>query len=359
MRHIEINLPYGLPSKQAAGLVRELHAPALAVLLSHARSSLAQPASEPASEAFARALPHELWLGRQFGITNAPDRANTSLPLAAALMQSLGLSAGEGFWFILNPAHIHFAQDKLALADQRLCALSEAESRVLFDAARPSFEQEGKLLEYGNAATWFVRADDWNGLQTASPDAACGHNLEFWLPEGPGEKAWRRLHNEIQMLWHAHPVNRDRESSGLLPANALWLWGGAKGKMAGWPDAFSGKYTDSFKLSGWMQAFARYVPRNVADCTADELMAMRPQHGLLVLDGLIGPALASDWETWLAVYRELEQNWFAPLLRALHEKSTDRLTLTIGNDEKMLAFTTSRLSLRKFWVKPSLTKLLP
>lgn len=358
MRHIEINLPFGLPPADAAAeLVRGLHAPSIATLISRTRLSIPPQIAKP----FARALPHEIWLCRQFGI-EAPDQTNTSPPIAAELMQSLGIGAEEGFWFILNPAHIRLAQDRLALNDPRRLALNEAESRALFESARPCFDEAGKRIMYGNAATWFVRADDWEDLRAATPDAACGHSLEFWLPEGPGDRSWRRLHNEVQMLWHAHSVNQERERAGLAPVNALWLWGGARdkqSKMTGWQKQFSGGYAETFRLSGWMNALVRFVPRNLAECTADEMMALRPQHGLLMLDGLTVPALDGDWASWLEAYRELEENWFFPLLSALQNRKTDRLTLHVGNNKKMLSFTTTRLSLRKFWVEPTLMNLLP
>jgi hypothetical protein len=35
--------------------------------------------------------------------------------------------------------------------------------------------------------------------------------------------------NEIQMVWHEHPVNLAREERGEVPINSLWLYGGALG----------------------------------------------------------------------------------------------------------------------------------
>jgi hypothetical protein len=38
-------------------------------------------------------------------------------------------------------------------------------------------------------------------------------------------KLWRKLQNEIQMLWHIDPVNETREQSGLPSINSLWING--------------------------------------------------------------------------------------------------------------------------------------
>ena len=38
---------------------------------------------------------------------------------------------------------------------------------------------------------------------------------------------WYRLHNEMQMFLHLHPLNRERERSGQPLINGLWCWGNA------------------------------------------------------------------------------------------------------------------------------------
>jgi len=40
----------------------------------------------------------------------------------------------------------------------------------------------------------------------------------------PQPRNWHALMNEIQMLWHDHPVNRAREADGLPVVNAAWPW---------------------------------------------------------------------------------------------------------------------------------------
>jgi hypothetical protein len=38
-------------------------------------------------------------------------------------------------------------------------------------------------------------------------------------------KRWRKLQNEIQMLWHIDPVNKEREQRGMPSINSLWISG--------------------------------------------------------------------------------------------------------------------------------------
>ena len=38
-------------------------------------------------------------------------------------------------------------------------------------------------------------------------------------------KRWRKLQNEIQMLWHISSVNEEREQGGMPSINSLWISG--------------------------------------------------------------------------------------------------------------------------------------
>ncbi|MBS1187972.1 MAG: hypothetical protein H6R04_1990 [Burkholderiaceae bacterium] len=351
MRHIEIIVPFGLPpASMASALVHQMHAPALATLISRAKMPPRMPEFEPV----ARVLPHGAWLAYQFGLTAALESCN-SPPVATAAMQMLGMTPGTGVWFILNPAHIHLGLDHATLSDLRQLSLSNAESRALFDAAKPYFDQADKTLLFGDASTWFVRANDWNALLTSTPDAACGRNLLPWMPEGERELEWRQLHNAVQMAWHAHPVNTAREQRGAEPVNALWLWGAASRALASLPAIVP--YTATYCLSGWMSAFGPFSPDNRQTCSAIELTRNPPEHGLLLLDSLLPPALGNDWPQWIASVNALEKDWFAPLLEALQEQTLDRLTLHLSNDISLTTFVNDRQTLHKFWIRKSLARL--
>lgn len=348
MSHLDILLPFGLPpAEMAADLIRQLNTPALATLLARAK-----PLECQAFDGFSRALPHETWAARQFGL-EAPLRAGDSPPIAQAAMQTLGLTPESGVWFMLQPVHLHVARDHLVLSDLRQLDLSEQDSRALFDVAKPLFDEAGNTLVYGDAQTWFARADDWQDMQTSTPDAACGHNIDIWMPKGMHARDWRRLQNEVQMHWHTHPVNEKREARGLKPVNSIWLWGGTPPSM----NASPGVIKEAVNLPGWMKAFNRFASRQVEVDSAAELIAATPQHGLLVLDALIGPALAGDWAEWLARLQALDIDWFAPLLDALKSGRIDQLSLVFSDNTGLSPFAASRQSLRKFWVKPSLARL--
>ena len=353
MSHIEIIIPFGLPPAQmAAKLTHELETSALTALISRTRTTSRLPEFSPHS----RALPHEAWLAYQFGLDEKIDSEN-SPPFATAAMQLRGLAQGPGNWFILHPAHIDVGHDQMMMADRRTLALPDAESIALFNAAKPCFEEAEKTLLYGDAMTWFVRADDWKYFQTATPDMACNRNLVHWMPEGENELQWRKLQNEVQMVWHTHPVNTTRSQRGAKTVNSLWLWGGSSGAMPNFPAILP--YTVAYGFSGRMEAYGQFFPENLPNYEVSDILANPPEHGLVFIDDLIAPALAADWHEWLTAYGKLEDKWFDPLFESLLSQRIDRITLNISNDITLRTFTTDRQSQRKFWVRKSLKNLLP
>jgi hypothetical protein len=348
MSHLDLLLPFGLPPQEMArDLLRELNTPALAMLLARAWRI-----EHCVSDGFARALPHEIWLAQQFGISAAAE-TDSSPALAIQAMQRFGLAPEAGVWFILQPVHLHVARDHLVLTDPRQLTLSEQDARVLFEIVQPLFEESGTTLLYGDANTWFLRNDDWLSMLTSTPDAASGHNIDIWMPKGPHERDWRRLQNEIQMHWHAHALNDQRGMAGLKPVNSAWLWGGA----ATTAQASQSRIEETFSLPEAGSPFSTLGAKQSRINSAADIIHARPQHGLLVLDTLIGPALAGDWSTWLGSFQQLETTWFAPLLDALKNGQLDQLSISLSHNTALATYAARTASLRKFWCKPSLSCL--
>ncbi|HZW21792.1 hypothetical protein [Noviherbaspirillum sp.] len=351
MTELDILLPFGLPPAELAGdLLKEMNVPALAMLVSRARSEAGR---HEVLQDFRRALPHETWIAHRFGLEDDAAK-NVSPPVAAALMSTMHLPPETGAWFVLQPVHIHVARDHLVLTDTRQLALPEDESRILFDIAAPLFAESGKRLLYGNASTWFVESEDWRELETSSPDAASGHNIDIWMPKGPGERDWRKVQNEVQMHWFNHPLNESREARRLKPVNSVWLWGGPAVTRE-----TRSEYAKAFNLSGWMQAFRACVPAHADAADAGAMLPALGQRNMLLLDSLLEPALSNDWARWLDGMKQLEENWFAPLLHALQSGKLDQVSLIATHDSRISRYAATRASLRKFWVKPSLATLCP
>ncbi|HEX2603659.1 MAG TPA: hypothetical protein VHL60_03230 [Oxalicibacterium sp.] len=350
MTQLDLFLPFGLPPPEMArDLLRELKMPALAMLLARATRIEHQTTDD-----FSRALPHEIRLAHLLGL---PDRGMESSPaIATAMMRRFDLSGAEGTWFMLQPVHLHIAQDHLVLTDPRQLALSEEEARALFSAVQPLFDEYGHTLLFGDASTWFLRANAWADLQTSTPDAASGHNVDIWMPKGKHERDWRRLQNEVQMHWHTHAVNEAREMSGRKVVNSIWLWGGAPASASAGSDNGKTNVT-GFTLPGSIDPYAMSLEHAVPVTSVDDIVRAAPRHGVLILDELTGLALGNAWAEWLATMGHYEAIWFAPLLAALRNGDLDRLTITVSHDHALATYAAGKSSLRKFWRKPSLVPL--
>lgn len=351
MNQLDILLPFGfLPPEFSTDLMRVLRAPALATLLTRTRFNTSAVRTHHYNE-FARCLPYEEWVAQRFGI-DASLTVSGSPPIATALMRSFDLPASAGYWFLVQPIHIHIASDHLILTDVRQLALSDDESRTLFQLAETAFTAGDKQLLYGDAMHWFVHANDWATLQTSTPDAVCGRSIDIWTPKGDGERAWRKLQNEVQMEWHEHPLNESREEQGKKAVNSIWLWGGASAARTGHSD-----YQQTFGLAQALAGYAQFSRQHHAVAQLDQVINAGPGHHLLVLDALIEAALAGDWSVWLEQMHALEQDWFVPLLAALQNGKIQRINLICSNSAQLMETSTSSVSLKAFWRKPTLQRL--
>jgi len=356
MAQISLVLPFALPVPEfAPDLIRVLQAPALAALLSRTSEHRFHPL--PAQ---ARALPHELWIARALGLARGQEPA-----VATSAMRGFGLAPGDGTWFVVNPAHIQIARTHLMMGDPRQLDLREDEGRALFDSALPCFTEAGYGLAYGNADTWFMRADDWNDLHTASPEAAVGMNLTDWMPTGGPARAFRKLQNEVQVTWYTDPVNAAREARGQSPINSFWPWGGAsmateeahrlvasaQGKPGGGPALLT------HAAPGWLDALATGRADSPAALAAGAA-ASHADHLLLVAGNAASAAVAADWDGWLRQMQGLEDALFAPMLEAVAKGRVKRLRLVLSHRDGHLELETTPMAQRKFWRRPTLEALI-
>ncbi len=327
MSEATLLLPFALPpAEHAKDLLAALDAPALATTLARATAGRRYD-----GDAFAPLLPHEALL--------AGSTTDNSPAIAGAMMRQLAIAPAEGYWFVLQPVHFHVARDHLVLTDPSQLVLDDIEAQAFFDAVQPLFAELGHELRYGTPRYWFLRADAWHGLRTCTPAAATGHNIDVWLPRGAGERDWRRLHNEVQMQWHIHPLNEQRELNGQHRVNALWLWGGAP---AGAP------------ASTASNSFANQLIQGSNEQPVDPRAGSQAQ----IDHTLIASALAGDWGSWLAALQAIDRHHLAPRLAALRAGELTRLTLQLTDAQRLREWHLSRGGMRKFWRSPSLARLI-
>jgi len=331
-------IPFGLPpAEHANDLVKMLASKCgtdgLAMLLSRYQSL-----ERTQFDDFSPELPHEVWLNEKFKARQ--------YSLLQHYANSFNVDLNPGHWFLLNPVHLHIARNHLVLTDYRRLNLSEPDAHLLFVKAKSLCDEAGVELVFGSATTWFLRADDWADFVTSSPDAACGHNIEIWSAKGSKELAWRKLQNEIQMEWFAHPIQQQREARGEKGINGLWLSAGTSLPEGFKADPLIDQNADLCRVGTFLcpPSFNHGGHKNVPT--------------LRVTDQLSSAALSNDWGTWAALMIDLDHTCFKPLCAALKKRELNQVQIHLSNSKTLLSIQTSSNALRKFWRPPTFKNLL-
>jgi hypothetical protein len=230
---------------------------------------------------------HERWLHGRLGLPG-----DAALAACAAWVDGVPQAA----WRI-DPVHLHIGRDHLVLTDPGLLALAGNAAIELAAAVAPLFAEDGLGLEARGANRWYLRELDPARplrLRTRPLTGAVGRNIDAWQPTGDDARRWRRLVNEVQMTWHTHPANQQREAERLPTVNSLWIEGRVPADGSG------------------AQAAARLAVRD-----AGALLEVATDRGPLIVDDrLLAAQLAGDPQRWVEAWRALDVSTFAALARA-------------------------------------------
>jgi hypothetical protein len=175
------------------------------------------------AESPTKGLPHERFL------------LGNLAPIAPVMLlgQSTEVLNADEVIACLQPVHLHATRDHLILMGQNQIDLTATESAELLKAALPLIEEDFQHpILFKGQHYWFIPAGPFTSLASYSVDQAHGRNIDWWMPRDTSEagvaKRWRKLQNEIQMLWHIDPVNEERAQRGMPSINSLWISGTGK-----------------------------------------------------------------------------------------------------------------------------------
>jgi hypothetical protein len=213
----------------------------------------------------------------------------------------LNQEPAESAWGLIQPTHWRAGRDHITLMPPEDLALTEAESRTLFEALKPLFVDEGFAWIWGDATRWYAAHPSLGHVPCASLDRAIGQNIHAWLganDANPGRQQTlrliRRLQSEAQLLLYTHPLNEAREARGQLSVNSVWISG-----------------------CGVHQA----VPAG---------------REVQIISTLREPALQGDAAAWVTAWQQLDQG---PVQAALNAVSLgEPFTLTLCGDSKAQTF---------------------
>lgn len=265
---MRIVLPGALPDpREARELAAYLQktAPTLHGWLSrsHARILAADPGASGCTA-------YEQWLLVDRGFRPAKDQ-NLAAGLGPLQVRD-PVQADHPAWLV-ELVHVAPSRDGAALLPARELGITAEQSVALFDSVQSMFAESGFNLHPCDAQRWRIELPAGFSPPCASPEVVSTSSVNDWWPQDMAARPWRRLVNEVQMLWFEHPINATRGQRGLPPVNSLWLYGGAR---------------------------------------ADQFRDLSARPDDVLEDALAAPALRQDWSAWLAALGELEERVFKP-----------------------------------------------
>lgn len=295
---MRIVLPGALPDPhEARELLAHLQkaAPALIKWLerAHATRIVADPA-----QTYCTAW--EYWRILQHNFTPAQGQVYAA-GLAPLLLDVTELASGTPVW-LLELTHVSPSRDGAVLIPANDLSLTPEQSEALFRSAQPLFTDTGFHLHSGSTTHWRVDLPSGYAPACASPQLVSTSTVNDWWEQDAAGRPWRRLANELQMLWFDHPINQARYEQGQVPVNNLWLFGGACTRQ-----------------------FSRMPDTRTDDAHHDKR--------------LLGPMLTKDWGRWLQVMHELDTE----LSTRLNNESE---VILIGHDQIITLVTE-----KKFWLR--------
>ena len=258
----------------------------------------------------------------------------------------------DGPWLCCDPVHLALHQDRLVLADAARLAIGEDEAHALTGALNAEFGALGRF----SAATpsrWYLAgaADSSVFAQTPPLSEVAGRSVGMLLSSDALPQTWRRASNAIQMLLHAHPVNRRREDEGRMTINALWFWGGAPTTPSSPATAAAPRFDRLWADDPLTLGAARTAGIAAAPLpeTAAGMLAPTGKSHAIVLDALADPVRYEDESAYRLQLEGLERNWFAPLSAALADGRISTLTLCAPTVYGTIELTARKSDRLKFW----------
>ena len=320
-------IPHLFPTKQLLkAAAPDLRLPALQSLL--ARGSRQTSPAEGVEAALCEAL----------GINRQQD-----WPLAPITLAADGGEARDAYWLRADPVHLRVMRDRIVLAGSDALSLSREEADALAATIGQHFGDDLSPLPL-HPRRWYLRFPVAPHLTTTPLSVAVGRDIDPLLPHGGDAMRFRARLNELQMLLHEHPVNQAREARGELPVNSLWLWGGG-----GLPATCATPVT-LYAGNAEAQALGAFCRARVHPLPAHLDAQLLETDGIILLDALTHSGQVGDACGWREALRELEHDWFMPLLGMLRKIGPHGLSLLDPVNGKAL-----HLRARdawKFWRRP-------
>ena len=249
------------------------------------------------------------------------------------------LAGREGAFALATPLHLVAGLEHVHLDPAGPLRLEPAAWQVLVETFNAEFGQDGLRLHHrdGLGLLSLPRPVE---VTTHDPGSLPGCDAGGWLPGGRDGGWLRGTMTAIQMWLHDHPLNRQRASAGLVPANALWIWGAGCASLPPPDGALPALATDddvSRRLWRHLGGAGAELPTSFAAWPGDGSPRRVVALSLAGLDADPRRALA-----------ELESRWLGPVAADVLAGRLGGACLHLGGTELEFA----RGDLLRFWRRP-------
>ena len=256
-------------------------------------------------------------------------REGPDWPVAAVTARLDGARGDGGWWLRADPVHLRVDMGELALLAGEGLRISMAEAQALAAELNGQLDDPDMRITALAEKRWYVRLERAPCLATQPPWEVSGSRIGEHLPRGEDAGRWRTRINDVQMILHASPVNRERERRGEPAINSLWLWGG--GRTPEVPAGrWQGVWSDHALVAG-LAELAQAASEPLSENARSWLARSEPAGRHLLVWSAAYPAVrCSDVDAWRRFVSAVEEHWMAPLLDALKSGRVQSVSLRTG-----------------------------
>ncbi len=260
-----------------------------------------------------------------FSMFNCQQSGGRGLPVAAVSYYGITDQRPEGWCLRIDPAHLQPRLTKLYLIAGKPLAVTRDEANSLIAVIQGLYQEHGWRVYALDSDQWYLIVRDDPGVVTTPIAWAIGKDVDALLPAGTNQSLWHARMNEIQMAFHASPVNTIREAEDRYTINTIWPWG-------------SGELPD-LTAAVWRRVWSdEPLTRGLAKLSNATLNSAPKDAGGIIDNLSVGSDLLVLGDTWsvfdsgdpdyaCAQLRNLEDRWWRPLWAALKARELNSLTI--------------------------------
>lgn len=238
-----------------------------------------------------------------------------------------------------DPVHLHADINQVFAYPARQLNISHQEAKALVSAFNAHFAEQGMQLVFADARRWYLL-----GLEDAEPagpaiEQIAARDVHAYLPQVLSIK---RLLTEVQMLFHDHAVNRQRQASAQLAINGIWLSGaGTIPEQVAWDGIIS--------TATRFRGFAQYCNISCCDSVEQYITANDGNmQGLCIHSDALLEAAIEGADSWRESLHAIEHDLINPAYQALLGKQLRYINVYIGQNRM---YQVAASDMKKFWRK--------